>query len=243
MPGEDARDAQLSAVAALDEPTRRRIYEHVVRQSEPVSRDDVAGALRMARATAAFHLDRLADEGLLDVVHERRSGRSGPGAGRPAKLYHRSGAAISVNLPERRYELAGQLLASAVQEADRTGQSPRGVLDERARELGQQIGRSARDDQGAPSGQDELTRTLEVYGFEPRITGTDVALANCPFHDLARGNADLVCGMNLCLLSGVLEGLELTGYTARLEPAPEHCCVRVALPASPGIPESCHISR
>src|SRR4051794_14547108 len=87
------RSAQVAAVAALAEPTRRRLYEYVVRRPHPVSRDDVAGALGVPRPTAAFHLDRLVSDGLLDVHYERRTGRTGPGAGRPAKLYRRSGRA------------------------------------------------------------------------------------------------------------------------------------------------------
>ena len=69
-----------------------------MRQATPVSRDDVAGALGLARATAAFHLDRLVADGLLDIHFERRSGRTGPGAGRPAKLYRRSDVPVEVSL-------------------------------------------------------------------------------------------------------------------------------------------------
>ena len=96
------RDAQVAAVAALAEPTRRRLYEHVVRSPHPLSRDDVAGAMGVPRPTTAFHLDRLVADGLLDVHYERRSGRTGPGAGRPAKLYRRAECSVSVSLPERR---------------------------------------------------------------------------------------------------------------------------------------------
>src|SRR5215218_8360021 len=133
------RSAQVAAVAALAEPTRRRLYEHVVRQPGPVSRDDVAGALGLARATAAFHLDRLVADGLLDIHFERRSGRTGPGAGRPAKLYRRSDVALEVSLPERHYDLAGELLAAAMVEAERSGEPPRAVLERCAFRRGQEL--------------------------------------------------------------------------------------------------------
>src|SRR6476659_3497200 len=126
------RSAQVTAVAALAEPTRRRLYDHVVRQPDPVSRDDVAAATGVPRPTTAFNLDRLVADGLLDVHSERRSGRTGPGAGRPAKLYRRAECSVSVSLPERRYDLAGELLAAAVVEADRSGERPAAVLDRRA---------------------------------------------------------------------------------------------------------------
>ncbi|CAL9598359.1 helix-turn-helix transcriptional regulator [Streptomyces sp. enrichment culture] len=215
---EEVHDADVSAVAALDEPTRRRLYDHVVRQPGPVSRDEAAAALGLARKTAAFHLDRLADELLLDVVFERRSGRSGPGAGRPAKLYRRSAKQIAVTLPGRRYELAGKLLAQAVEESDATGEPVRGVLHRKAEELGRQL--------GGQSGTD-VVDLLEEYGFEPRREGDDILLANCPFHALAREHTSLVCGMNLRLLSGILDGADATGFEACLAPGPGHCCVRL----------------
>ncbi|AZQ39962.1 transcriptional regulator [Streptomyces cyaneochromogenes] len=214
----EAPVGDVSAVAALDEPTRRRLYEHVVRQPDPVGRDDAAQALGLARQTAAFHLDRLADQGLLEVVYERRSGRSGPGAGRPAKLYRRSDRQVSVSLPERRYELAGRLLAQAVEESDATGEPVRGVLHRKATELGEQLG--AQEATG-------VTDLLERHGFEPRREGDAIVLGNCPFHVLAREHTETVCGMNLHLLRGVLEALGESDLEACLAPAPGRCCVRL----------------
>jgi predicted ArsR family transcriptional regulator len=213
-----AHDADVSAVAALDEPTRRRLYDHVVRQPGPVSRDEAASVLGLARQTAAFHLDRLADESLLDVVYERRSGRSGPGAGRPAKLYRRSAKQVAVTLPDRRYELAGRLLAQAVEEADATGEPVRDLLHRRAEELGTELG---------SQGDADVVELLERYGFEPRHEDGAVVLGNCPFHALAREHTETVCGMNLHLLRGVLDGLGETDLEACLDPHPGRCCVRL----------------
>ena len=207
----------LAAVAALDEPTRRRLYEYVVRRPEPVSRDDVATALSVPRGTVAFHLDRLVDLGLLAVGYERRTGRSGPGAGRPAKVYRRADRQVSVSLPERQYELAGQLLAAAVEEADETGCSPREILSRRAREQGAELA----------AGATEIIGTLEEHGFEPRAEGGEVLLGNCPFHRLARTHPRLVCEMNLGLVEGMLAGAGEHGRRARLDPKPGFCCVRV----------------
>ena len=222
---DDDRTAQVAAVAALAEPTRRRLYEHVVRQPRPVGRDDVAEALGVPRATTAFHLDRLVADGLLDVHFERRTGRTGPGAGRPAKLYRRSDTSVEVSLPERRYDLVGELLASALDEADRSGERPRAALERRAREKGRKLGEAARS--AGSDGRDAVLRALEEHGFEPRVDGRDVVLANCPFHALAREHTELVCGMNLQMLDGVLEGVPASGLTARLRPAPGSCCVRL----------------
>jgi predicted ArsR family transcriptional regulator len=210
----------IDAVAALAEPTRRRLYEHVARSAQPVSRDDASAALGLPRATAAFHLDRLAADGLLEVSRQRRTGRSGPGAGRPAKFYRRAADTVAVSLPERRYDLAGELLAAAVEEAERTGERPGAVLARRAQERGEALGREA----GA------VGAVLEACGYEPREDGDGaVVLGNCPFHVLAADHTDLVCGMNLRFLDGVLTGAGEGGLTARLAPAEGLCCVRLEL--------------
>jgi predicted ArsR family transcriptional regulator len=222
---DDARTAQVQAVAALAEPTRRRLYEHVVRQADPVSRDDVATALGVPRPTTAFHLDRLVADGLLDVHFQRRSGRTGPGAGRPAKLYRRAECSVSVSLPERRYDLAGELLAAALAEADRSGERPAAVLERRAFRRGSEL--AADLERG---GRDAVLRVLEENGFEPRDDGGGIALANCPFHVLAREHTELVCGMNLRLLEGVVDGLPEAGLVPRLRPQPGRCCVRLESP-------------
>ncbi|MFJ7214650.1 helix-turn-helix transcriptional regulator [Amycolatopsis sp. NPDC098790] len=206
----------LAAVAALDEPTRRRLYEYVVRRPEPVSRDDVAAALAVPRATVAFHLDRLVEEQLLVVEYERRSGRTGPGAGRPAKLYRRSDRQVSVSVPERHYELAGELLASAIEEADETGGPARDILTRRAREHGAGLATS------------DIVAALEEHGFEPRVEGDGVLLGNCPFQRLARTHTRLVCEMNLGLVEGLLDGAGDRRLRARLDPRPGYCCVRLA---------------
>jgi predicted ArsR family transcriptional regulator len=225
----------VAAVASLDEPTRRRIYDHVCAHPSPVSRDDVADALGIPRRTAAFHLDRLAGLGLLAVSFARRSGRSGPGAGRPAKLYQRAAGEVAVSLPPRQYDLAGRLLAGALAQAQESGEPPGDVLDRQAHDFGQAMARN-QSDRSELLGQPEqpghrdtrgLMDLLEVHGFEPQLAGSDIVLLNCPFHALAQEHPELVCGMNLHLLQGVLEGLGQTGVRARLDAAPSRCCVRM----------------
>jgi predicted ArsR family transcriptional regulator len=224
---DDTREARILAVATLEEPTRRRLYDHVVRQTAAVTRDEAAMALGLPRATAAFHLDRLADEGLLDVVYERRTGRSGPGAGRPSKLYRRSERQVEVSLPEHRYDLAGRLLAAAIEDAESTGESPRAALDRRARQLGNELAATARGTAATETVPDAVMRILEAHGFEPRADEDAIVLGNCPFHTLAQQHTDLVCEMNLCLLDGLLAGLGTTQLQAHLRPQPGHCCVRL----------------
>ena len=89
----------IDAIALLDEPVRRKLYDWVVRQGRPVGRDEAATETGVSRALTAFHLDRLANAGLLATEFRRLSGRTGPGAGRPSKLYMRSDRDISVSRP------------------------------------------------------------------------------------------------------------------------------------------------
>ncbi|MCW2633854.1 MAG: putative transcriptional regulator [Blastococcus sp.] len=222
---EHDRSTAVAAVAALAEPTRRRVYDHVVRQPAAVSRDDTVAALDLPRATAAFHLDRLVADGLLDVHYERRTGRTGPGAGRPAKLYRRSDRAVAVSLPERSYDLAGDLLAAALTEAESSGRPPREALGRRAYERGQELGAAVARNGG--QGRDGALRVLEENGFEPRVEDDGITLVNCPFHRLARAHSELVCGMNLRLIDGVLDQVSDSGLVASLRPTPDTCCVRL----------------
>lgn len=218
---DDSGRSDITAVSALGEPARRRLYDYVRSRREPVGRDDAAEALGMPRQTVAFHLDKLADAGLLTVEFARRTGRTGPGAGRPSKLYRRSDREVAVQLPERSYELAGQLLAQAVVDAERTGDSPRASLTRRATELGHAVGAAA-----GPSDA-EIMAALEGCGYEPRLEDTDITLTNCPFHALARQHTELVCGMNLGLIEGLLDGAACAGRRARLAPEERYCCVRL----------------
>jgi len=225
--------ADVAAVAGLDEPTRRRIYDYVADHDAAVSREGLAAALGVPLRTAAFHLDRLADLGLLSISFARRTGRRGPGAGRPAKLYQRSAREVSVSLPPREYDLAGRLLAGAVAQAQQSGEPPREVLDRQARDFGQAMVRDeCREQIVEQYGQGDtglLISLLEDHGYEPRFAGSDIVLYNCPFHALAQEHAEVVCGMSLHLLEGVLEGLGGTGLRACLDPGPSRCCVRLEL--------------
>jgi predicted ArsR family transcriptional regulator len=211
-------DARLDRVAALGEPVRRALYRFVAAQPEPVTREQAAAAVGVAQHTAKFHLDRLVDGRLLEAGYRRPPGRGGPGAGRPAKVYRRSHTDLDVSLPERRYDLAGRLLVKAFARAERTG-SP---VPEALRAVATRAGRSAGTQ--AASG---LFDALAADGYEPRRDGDGITLANCPFHALASEETELVCGMNRAYLEGMLGGIGDTGLTARLDPAPGRCCIRL----------------
>jgi predicted ArsR family transcriptional regulator len=207
----------VDAVGALADRARADLYGLVAASDHPVSRDEAATAVGLARSTAAFHLDRLVDAGLLAVEHRRLSGRSGPGAGRPTKLYSAIAADVLASVPERHYELAGELLASSIERADRDGLPVREALDAEAHALGLSLAA------GAAAAEDALSRC----GYSPADDGLGgLTLENCPFHALASRHTPLMCGANLALVQGVLDGAEDARRPA-LEPRDGRCCVAI----------------
>jgi predicted ArsR family transcriptional regulator len=231
-------DRRIASIAALDQPLRRDLYRWLLDGSWR-SREDAAGALGIPRSVAAFHLDKLAAAGVVEVRFERTSGRQGPGAGRPSKLYRLAAEELSASVPERHYDLAGALLAAAVAEATRTGRPVQDCLRDAARAAGHRLGSEASDAAAASGTSPEERRgavlaTLARQGYEPELgRDQEIALANCPFHRLAEQQRELVCGMNLDFLAGLLEAIEPADHLhARLDPAPGYCCVRITA-ASP----------
>jgi len=235
MPGpepldEEDVDAQITAVAALKEPVRRGLYRFAVSRPAPVSRDEAAKELGISRELAAFHLDKLVELGMLEVEFRRLSGRQGPGAGRPAKLYRPSGLELELSFPKRRYDLAAHLLAEAMGGGD--GGATAGGLDAVARRFGEELGREARRRLGRRPAVDQLlaevVTVLERYGFEPVRHGGEVVLRNCPFAAVAAAHPDVVCGMNLAIVEGLVAGLRTGTIQGRLAPEPGRCCVVIS---------------
>jgi predicted ArsR family transcriptional regulator len=227
-------ERRISAVAALDQPLRRDLYRLLAGAPRWTTRDEASAALGIPRSVAAFHLDKLADAGVVEVSFERIGGRTGPGAGRPTKLYRPAREEVVASVPDRHYDLAGSLLANAVAESANTGAPVRDCLRVAARTTGQQIGEGARVASTPATRRDlraDVIGVLEHHGYEPVIGADDeIALSNCPFHRLAEQQRELVCGMNLDFLGGILEGIGPADHlTARLDPAPGYCCVRIVV--------------
>ncbi|MFF1777473.1 helix-turn-helix transcriptional regulator [Streptomyces virginiae] len=211
----------IDAIAVLQDPVRRRLYEYVVAQGREVGRNEAAEAAGVARTLAAHHLDKLTQVGLLESGSRRLTGRSGPGAGRPAKVYTRARVERSVSLPARDYRTAAELLAEAAEQAGLDA-----VLCAAARRRGEGLRGSA-----APcGGLEEAMEALAVRGYEPHVEAAGgeggvsvVRMRNCPFHAVAERFPPLVCGMNLALLEGLI-GAD-GPVRARMDARPGECCV------------------
>jgi predicted ArsR family transcriptional regulator len=216
------RAENVKRLASLQDPVRRRLHEYVRARGEPVGREEAGEAVGIGRSLAAYHLDRLTDEGLLTATYRRPEGRTGPGAGRPAKLYEPAEGEVAVSVPARDYEFAAHVLAEAA-DADPSGNA-RTSLDHVARDQGRELGNAL----AAPARTTGLEQALRERGYEPFLDEDGVIrLRNCPFHRLAAEHRDLVCGMNLSFLEGLLEGLGREDLEGSLEPAPGQCCVAI----------------
>ncbi|MHB9756554.1 helix-turn-helix transcriptional regulator [Streptomyces sp. BYX5S] len=200
-------DSTFTALGALADPVRRRLYQHVAAQHDDIGRDAAAEAVGISRSLAAFHLDKLVEAGLLQASSKRLSGRTGPGAGRPAKVYRRVRDEHSVSLPPRAYDTAGHLLAGLAEDAG---------LDRELQKAARAAGAADRDARA-----DDLVAVLRERGYEPYWDEDTLRLGNCPFHALAEDFPALICGMNLALL----EGLTPDAWSPAMDPCPDGCCV------------------
>jgi predicted ArsR family transcriptional regulator len=205
----------LAGLSSLDDPVRRRLYQYVASCDEPVAREDAAAAAGISRTLAAYHLDKLAEAGILSVSYARPAGRSGPGAGRPAKRYARTRDELSVSVPPRNYRLLADLLVTALA-GDDAG-AVRSAISAAARRAGR-----------AGASEHGVLEALYEFGYEPAVTADgDIELRNCPFERLARQYTEAVCGLNLQLIEGMLEGVGEPPQRAALTPSERRCCVTV----------------
>ena len=92
----------MDALQAVGDPELRAALLFARRSERPVTADDLAEHAEVHRNVARSRLERLVEAGVLEPVYERRSGRSGPGAGRPAKTYAVVPALDTVEFPEGR---------------------------------------------------------------------------------------------------------------------------------------------
>lgn len=220
--------ADLMAVALLAEPTRQRLYLYLRERREPVGREEAARHTGIKPRLVAFHLDRMADAGLLKVEYRRLSGRVGPGAGRPAKVYSVSSRSFSVEIPQTRYALAASMMATALSaggpRAD-GAESLQGVATAVGEKLGDEIRRQART-KGAR--QEAVQSKLKQLGYEPRVQESgEWTMRNCIFSELSMSHRELVCPMNAALVTGLLDGAHVSSLHVERRIERPGCCVKV----------------
>ena len=232
--GTDPGRQQLAAIALLADELRQRLYRFVAAQPGPVTRDEAAAAVGISRKLAAFHLDKLTAAGLLEATAPDPASRR-PGPGRTPKAYQPAATELAITIPQRRYDLLGDVLAQAIV-ADGSASSARRAAHQLARDRGQVLGERVRADRrlGRLGPERALTimgELLAACGYAPARAPTQLQLLlrNCPFQQLARRAPELVCGLNQEFLAGLLAGLRSRRVDAVLQPDaaadPTRCCV------------------
>ncbi|VXB57538.1 Bacterial regulatory, arsR family protein [Arthrobacter sp. 9AX] len=209
---------RMAALASLGDEKRRRLFELVASSAGALGRDDVARIAGIPRSTVSFHLDRLVQDGLLAVEFHKPAGKTGPGSGRPAKMYRPVAGEIGASVPDRNYDLAGELMAAAIEKSTAAGKPVTETLPEESFRLGNAMA----------EGASTLEEFLVQAGYRPQPDGDGgLLLANCPFHRLSDKHAGVVCAMNGAFLRGAAARLDASG--GRVEPAdlPGHCCARI----------------
>ena len=219
----------LTAVALLAEPIRQRLYSYLRDRDEPVGREEAARHIGVKARLAAFHLDKMAEAGLLDVEYRRLSGRAGPGAGRTAKVYSVSSRSFSVQIPQTRYALAASMMASALS-AGSSGPGGAESLQDVATTVGGGLGDEIRQQTQTNSArQDAVLRKLKQLGYEPQVEKSgEWTMRNCIFSELSSSHRELVCGMNAAFVAGIVGGARLLSHQVERRRATwPDCCIRV----------------
>lgn len=221
---DDGFAQRVNKVGALADPIRRALYHFIAHQPGAVSRDQAAAGVDIPRHTAKFHLDKLVDEGLLVTEFRRLTGRTGPGAGRPAKLYRRVRNEVNVTLPRRRYDLAGHVLADALSRA-KSGAPMDVALAEAAENAASVVIAS-----WPPKATSELARMADILnrlGYEPSPAGDSLTLVNCPFRQLSDDHESLVCPLNRDFIDALGRQLGCDHLRATSVDRGTGCCVQV----------------
>ncbi|WP_284977125.1 helix-turn-helix domain-containing protein [Arthrobacter sp. efr-133-TYG-104] len=221
---------RISAIASLDDEMRRRLFAYLRQAQDAVGRDEAARAMGIPRSTASFHLDRLVRAGLAVVEFRKQADKGGPGSGRPAKFYRPALNEVVASVPERQYDVAGDLLAAVVARS-LPGRVPVGeALLEVAEARGREFGRPG-----------DVAGALADVGYEPAPQEDGgYRLLNCPFHQLSQDHPDVVCAMNAAFLKGTATASGLAADSVRPDPGPGHCCARIDAPGHR--PEEAHDS-
>ena len=191
--------------AALGDPTRRGIYLAVRQSAEPVTSGQIAELFAIHPNVARHHLDKLAEEGYVRITHQRRNGRTGPGAGRPAKCYEATSKSISIH-PGRRYDLLVELLVRVLDDV-----KPEGIADV-AEKVGRAYGRELAEALGTPSdpGYEGAVQALAKvmggvgFGISADLEGQRLVTTYCPFGEAATGHPEVVCSLDRGMVAGIM---------------------------------------
>jgi predicted ArsR family transcriptional regulator len=183
----------VNRLDALGDPELRGTFLFVRSRARAITADEAARELGVPRSAARWRLERLAAARLVVVGYERRSGKRGPGAGRPAKTYAAAAETEAIEFPRRRYETLLRLLVAGT---PRRGRAAR--LAEVGYAFGLELGRAAQLRRGVlgPAALERMCRALGGLGFHAALEsvsqdGAVILTATCPLRPLVVADPDL----------------------------------------------------
>jgi len=202
----------MDFLAAVGDPELRDALLYARGQARPVTADELATAKDVHRNVARSRLERLVEAGLLAPAYERRSGRSGPGAGRPAKTYSVVPQLESIEFPANHSESLTALLVDAL-----AAGGGRERLRETGVAFGRELGRAAglRPVKKLEAGFERLCEAVRTLGYQASLeqvepNGAVIASPTCPLRPLVRARREAVeidrgmwAGLASCAVSGV----------------------------------------
>lgn len=214
----------MDRLAGVGDPELRAAFAYALAEAHPVTADDLAGAHGLHRNVARSRLERLAETGLLSRGYERRTGRSGPGAGRPAKTYSVAPHLRSIEFPQRHFEKIVALLVDTL---------PKRTRRRRLRDVGlafaDEIPRRGRlrPAKTPAAAAERISGLAGSLGFQTTVTEvtTDRVVLEtpmCPLRPLVRENdeaAEIDRGMWTGLCAHALEDVD----PGQIECETHHC--------------------
>jgi predicted ArsR family transcriptional regulator len=223
---------RLTAVA---DPELRETLLFARRRRDPVTADDTAEHLGVHRNVARARLDRLAATGLLEIAFERRTGRSGPGAGRPAKIYAVAPELEAIEFPRRRYE---QLVGALLDVLPRRGRARtlRAAGEAFGRDLADAAG--LRPTRGLRKGLERMCDAVAQLGFQASVVEAErgravIATPTCPLRPLVAARPDAAevdRGMWAGLLERAVSGVRAESVSCETQNCTDgHAACRVVL--------------
>jgi len=185
---------RLQPLDAVGTPALRAALLYVRGRSAPVSAEELAAAQGVHANVARSRLDRLVEAGLLLSHFERRTGRTGPGAGRPAKIYAPAPETTAVEFPERNF---ADLVALLVDEL------PPRARTKRLREVGAGFARRllertpVKPVRDLRRGLERVCQALGELGFQATVEEVDghravLSTPICPLRPLVVAHPELV---------------------------------------------------
>jgi len=194
--------------SSLGDPTRRAIYIAVRESADALTTSQVAALFGIHPNVARHHLDRLTDDGYLEVSPtEGRKG--GAGAGRPAKAYSATAKEVSVHFAPRRFEMLVEMLIRVLDEV-----SPEDVSAV-AERVGRSYGKELAAEIGTPEepGYDGAVQAVATamtglgFSVDPDVPGQRLLTSHCPFGEAATTHPEVICSLDRGIVAGMFGAL------------------------------------